>query len=384
MLENIEDILDTEINRIKNDGNFKIQKNLNISPELKIAKILFALPKNQIPEPNKQRKYALSPILDKTLHNGFKFLKIAFASGGSLAIVGTIIFAGMLSAKALPGQTLFKVKKVAEQTRLHLTFNETNKAKIQIELTEKRLNEAKQIFANSEFNTAPQKFAALNELASQTQITTQTIKKVAVSTAISKLDHPLVTSLEIVAKQQKDFAEKIQPQDGNSSLSLNALNTSQQSNNDVKEIKNLISVALTDNTQIHIAKLSENNNSISALGKIVKKEKSIVIVEGLNFLVTPDTLIKTQDEKILAIQQIKDNSLVNIIGKKSLNTKESFIANQILLLATPDDEKNKPVTLPPVSPNTSLKENIFDNENLINDSDIITGSFIVEDPKSEQ
>jgi hypothetical protein len=72
---------------------------------------------------------------------------LAIASGGVVA-----------SSDALPGDTLYSVKRVAESTGLALTFDDADRARRHLEIAATRLSEVEQLARNSESAPAPEVF----------------------------------------------------------------------------------------------------------------------------------------------------------------------------------------------------------------------------------
>jgi Domain of unknown function (DUF5667) len=74
---------------------------------------------------------------------------LAIASGGVLA-----------SSNALPGDTLYPVKRVAESAGLALTFDEASRARRHLEIAATRLSEVEQLAHNSQSAPAPEVYSA--------------------------------------------------------------------------------------------------------------------------------------------------------------------------------------------------------------------------------
>jgi hypothetical protein len=74
---------------------------------------------------------------------------LAVASGGVVA-----------SGAAVPGDTLYPVKRVAESAGLALTFDDANRARRQLEIAATRLSEVEQLTRNTQAEPAPEVFTS--------------------------------------------------------------------------------------------------------------------------------------------------------------------------------------------------------------------------------
>jgi hypothetical protein len=388
MQENYSDILDQALTDMKNTGSLSSatkslsENSVQLSSDLEIAHMLSSVPKNPLLAGTMRRKYILASGSNSAIARTFNILKITFASAGSLAVLGSIVFAGVLSANSLPGQTLFKVKKVGEQARLKLTFNDVEKANLQIALSEKRLTEAQQVLSNTSDPSA--EITALNELSSQNTATAESVKKAAVTGAIQKTDHPLVASFNDLAKKQQAFASQIKPEDKAKTL---AISTAQQSKKNTAEINNLIEIAGASNSSLTITKISTDKSIVSILGTVSKVGKDYITVEGLNFIVNEETVIKNEANVILTLENIKEKTQVTVTGKKTAPENGLIIASEIIVAVKNENGKvegvstSTPVSTPTKATSTPLvKPEIPTSTEKLNDPNVATGSFILEDP----
>ena len=171
-----------------------------LAPLLDISSSLLALPKNLAPRPAMQRKYALAPaqnIWMAWLH----ISKFAGVSMSVMLLVSALTATGYEAYKSGPGQVLFPVKKVAEQTQVLLAYNQNDKAAIQVAIAQQRLSEAKAIFSDPNSNPQQQQ-AALSELTSQTSAAVAVVSNVAQSNPKATQSPPLLSSLENINSQQ--------------------------------------------------------------------------------------------------------------------------------------------------------------------------------------
>ena len=92
----------------------------------------------------------LTPLRDiVSFFSAFRTVRLAFVQAMAfLVVLGTVLGGGLASSFAdgsLPGDVLYPVKIILEQTRLSLTSGEGNKAKVQSERALERLDEVKEI-----------------------------------------------------------------------------------------------------------------------------------------------------------------------------------------------------------------------------------------------
>jgi hypothetical protein len=94
----------------------------------------------------------ISPFTFKEMFSflgSFSYVKIAVTQFTIIALVLTSVFGGgiatSLAEESLPGDTLYPVKLILEQAKVSFTSGEGNKAKLQSQFAEKRLNEVKKV-----------------------------------------------------------------------------------------------------------------------------------------------------------------------------------------------------------------------------------------------
>jgi hypothetical protein len=74
-------------------------------------------------------------------------VRLAFAGAFVVALLIGGLTAAAASDRSLPGDPLYGVKLVAEQTQLTITFNSADRARLQLRFADVRLQEAQRLFA---------------------------------------------------------------------------------------------------------------------------------------------------------------------------------------------------------------------------------------------
>ena len=85
--------------------------------------------------------------------------RVVFVGAAAAAVLLAIASGGVLvSSDALPGDTLYPVKRVAESAGLALTFDDASRARRHLEMAATRLSEVEQLARNSQSAPAPEVF----------------------------------------------------------------------------------------------------------------------------------------------------------------------------------------------------------------------------------
>lgn len=337
---------------------------------LELGKELFNLPKATVPTPLMNYKYAEA----KVQHLWFAWLhisKFAAVSTSLMLLVSAFAVTGFAAQNSRPGQTLFTVKKLTEKSQVILAYDESRKASLQLEITQKRLNEAQSIF-NDPASNLKQEQAALNELANQTDSAIAAINSITQNAPTAPDNHPLLASLETIAKQQQTLLEEITPNKEIQSAAAPALQTLKETSAKVSEIKQTIAVASNDQT---LAKLKSDPNATSAAGPIEAINKTSVTVEKTVFTLTSDTIYKDSEGNNINSSVLKLQTKINISGVKS---GEEIIAKEIVI---PDFVADEPKV---ESASTTIATHPANEEpteiNGEKDPNQAVGAFILEDP----
>lgn len=348
-----------------------------LSPLLDLSLCLFTIPKNIAPEPAMQRKYISLPTKNFWL-TWIHVSKFAGVSMSLVLLLSAFTFTTVASLRSNPGQVLFSVKKTAEKVQLILAYNQEQKANLQIKITQKRLNEAREIFSNPDSNIK-QEQAALKELSDQTSNTVIAINSVTKNNPQSDKNHPLLSTLENITKDQQSLLSEIKP---NSEVKIEA-NSAQQTLNEnsakITEIKHFVSVASNEQA---LAKLGTNPNSVIVSGEITQISKTELTVEKTNFEINAQTIIKDAEGKNITLTDLKLKNKINVVGIK--NDKE-ITAVQISITPIPEGivkgSSTSTITTINEKPATATNSSIQKiAEPVAPDPNEASGSFIIEDP----
>jgi hypothetical protein len=360
-----------------------------LAPLLEISTSLLALPKNVAPRPAMQRKYMLAPSKGFWL-TWIHISKFAGISMSAMLLVSALTVTGYATFKSSPGQTLFAVKKSAEKLQLILAYNQDKKASIQVQITQNRLNEAKEIFSNPTSNIA-QEQAALTELSDQTSNAVAAINTVAINDPKSNKNHPLLASLESIAKEQQNLLTDIKPGGQIQAAANSALKTLNQNSEKISKIKQYVAIASNDQA---LAILNADPNSVAVLGEINAISNTQITVEKTTFELTSKTIVNDSEGNTLNINSLKLNGKVNIVGIKD---KNKLLAEQILITANQDSQPLVKGASSISGTETSTVESLIKEANaksaeqhgsstnttVQKDPNSALGSFILEDPSPQ-
>lgn len=221
-MNNIPDyILDTALSDLRAGDTIETiasrypEYSAELSDALALAYSLQTITLNTPPAPIKRFKYAESVAQTTGIFGFINMFRYA-----AIPLVLVIAFAGshsLLSATedSLPGQTLYSLKRVGEEARINLTFDDVKVANLQIEITQKRIEEAKQALTT---NDPAQHAAALTALTEQTEKTFAAASVIATTTAINNKDSSLLNDLVAINNEQKSLIENSKLEDKTQTL----------------------------------------------------------------------------------------------------------------------------------------------------------------------
>lgn len=347
-MDNNTEKLNNALEELKQNPNFSLKSDkTEISPLLEIAASLFALPKNPIPTPLMNHRYA--SVKAKNFWFAWTHIsRLAAASTAVMLLISAFTVTGYASYKSGPGQTLFVVKKSAEKLQLVLAYNQDQKANLQVEITKKRLDEARIIFQNPTSNIQQEK-AALTELTDQTRNAIEVVNTVTANNPKADNNHPLLTSLETITKEQQTLLKEIKPNSEINEAAGTALVALNENSAKISEIKQSIAIASNDQT---LAKLNSDPDSVAVLGKISAISKTNVTVEKTAFSINLQTIIKNAEGKIITPESLKPETKVSVSGKKD---GETLVAQDILVINEigTEPEVKSASTTPDIKPSAS-------------------------------
>jgi hypothetical protein len=367
-----------------------------LAPLLDISSVFLSMPKNIVPTPLMQRKYAAAPA--KRLWLAWLHVsKFAGASAALMLLVSALSVTAYQTLKSTPGNTLFPLKKQAENLQLILASSQTQKATLQVAIAQERLSDAQQIFSDPTSNTA-QKTAAINELSAQTASAVAEVNTVAVADPKSVDSPPLLSSLDSITKQQQTLLSAIKPDSQIKTAQNSALAALGSDTAKISAIKQTIAVATDD--QEALAKLSSDPNSVAAFGLISKATSTQVTVEQITFNITPQTTIHDEAGNSLLPTNLQNGDKASVVGEKNnsqLFAQQIFVTSvAVATTATSSVVTQSSETLASATASSTLATNSIKKSSTQNststqieqsnsastnaDSGTVTGSFIIETP----
>lgn len=331
MNQTLEEIFDQALKQLKHGSSTKDflskwpDQEKNMRQLLEISQSLTSLPKNPLPQPMMQRKYATVPV--KWLGLAWmRNLRINAFSTSFILIIFAITAAGYAAQNSVAGETLFGVKKTAEQLQLKFAQSREQKLNLQVEIAKKRLSEAEKVFKNPATVSSKKEQAVLNELVAETKNSLEVVKTAAQNKSLNEPNHPLVSSLEDITKKQEELLTEIKDTNNLGVVAQTALEMAKQTASQVEEIKRYIAIASHEQT---LARLQTDPNAVSMTGNISQIGKDKIIVEKTEFLLNPDTEIKDVNDQITPVTDLGVKVKVSIFG---LKTASGILAKQILIL----------------------------------------------------
>lgn len=319
------------------------------------------------PIPHKRRLY-LQELQPKSIfHTFFSVFRATALPVGIMAGLLMFVATGFAANKSQPGQHLFTVKKSFERTSLIFT-PEDEKGFARLAITEKRLAEAQKALANPN-SDAKSTTAALEELVSQTNDTISDVQKVASSKQLGASEVSLLNSLAEITKKQEVLVNSIKP----------LTDSEAQSNAEVaketkiasENIRELIATA----TEQTLANLPVDENQVTITGgTITSLDKTKIVVEKTTFIIDLKNLSVLRDNKDFDYSKLTAKSKITISGTKS---KDSILANKIIIVTLFDQGTVKGETIIKTEPNTSPAP----EPNLpLPPNNTVSGGFIPEQP----
>jgi Domain of unknown function (DUF5667) len=371
-----------------------------LNPLLDVSMVLFTVPKNIAPTPLMQRKYAAVPVKRFWLA-WLHVSKFASVSVGIMLLVSALSVTAYQASTSIPGSPLFALKKGGENLQLILAQSQTQKASLQVAIAQQRLSDAQQIFNDPSSNTE-QKTAALNELSAQTTSAVAEVNTVAATDPKSDASHPLLSSLDSIAKEQQNLLSAIKPDSQVTPAANSALVALGNDTAKLSAIKQTIAVASND--QEALAKLSSDPNSVAAFGTINQATGTKITVEQITFSITPQTTIEDSAGNNLLASDLEQGSKASVVGEKTGNL---LVAQQIFITSTSTDSTSTAATgsVPEVKSASTQVPNITASGSatstfsaspikksttsttthsvIVNNTNTVTGSFIIEDPSPQ-
>jgi hypothetical protein len=327
---------------------------------LQTAQLGMHLPTNSVPRPVKRYKFQL---VHKTRIFGARlFMQLA---GGGLA---AIVFVSVAAWSSVPGQKIFAIKKAMEQTRLELIRDPGQRALAQVSLVQKRMNEVQTVLSSDNTNEQA-KVAALNELASQTQNASESVK-VAASTDAGKpaVDSSLLESLGQIAQKQEALLATISTGDGKA-VDTTVTEPISKTKTAVAEVKKILA---TVNEQTMASLPTEEPLTITGIA--IRVTDTVISIDKKIITIVPETKIFLKDEKTPSDSKNLDKKKVRI----TVQDTDALAAEKIIILDAPAVKGE--TTKPAAKPVTPKPEVIVDPTTIIQEQNRVQSGYILEDP----
>ncbi len=313
-------------------GNYSVE----LLPLLIIAQAVKSIPKQQIPTPHKQFRFAEVRTMPYLYTQFMSIFRVAIIPA-SLVIV---LLGGQLVSKAasnsLPGSPLYSLKRATETARLNLTLDEQKEANLHVELTQRRLDEVKKAI---DTNNPATEAAAITALQEQTEKTFAKVPQIAAANALANNDQGLLNNLVAINKEQKNVLGAITASHNAKSETATALHVTKEND------KTLARIIATVNEQT----LADLPNKISITGVISSFKDNKITVEKNTFLINDKTYITDLDGTEL-------ETLTNLTGRVTIvgvKSEQGLIAKQISIIAP--ETQNTTVTKIETSPTPTVK-----------------------------
>lgn len=379
----IEEILDSAIEQLA--AGKTVEAVLAQYPEhaeelsgiLAMVQPALSLPKNEIPQPVRRRRYvqALHVPWQERLQ---KMVRLAL-----IPATAVFIFAGstqlVVSAQAsLPGDSLYRVKLAAERARVAVTIDPVEKAHLELSYSQKRLADTQAVLALKDSSPGRQA-VALTKLKEQTEKTFALVPTVAANSALNNNDDTLFKGLIAVNNQQKDLLKALPAKDETKELATTALEVTE---NHGKAITALLAAV---NEEILVS-MVYRDTSVTGTVQAVYNEKRTITIDNVSYAIGEYTQIKNGD-KDLALAGLTVNSKVTVTASK---VNGIMTADRIEVLAlspvpvkpgevkgvsTKPAEQAAPPATEPTAPPTANPTPTTANPNTV------TGGYIAEQPE---
>ena len=318
MQDTPEKILDHALARLINGESIDViakdyPEFTNLTKELRVMTLLKSIPIAKAPSPSMRYRYSqkvgvISQLI--SMFGNYRLATIPLAI--TLMLTGSY---GVISAaeNSLPGDKLYGVKLAAEQAQLKLTFDEEKQVQLHLQLSKKRLEEARQVIA---LQNPEREALALTALTKQTELTFHITSGLAANKAVAQNDTSLLENLVAINKEKRSVMETAVKSKDSDAARATALNTK---GNDI----NLARLIAAVNEQ----SLLDLPNKISVTGVIANQTTNNITVENNIFTINPATIMLSQEGDIIGKDNLKGQ--IAIIGTRDNN---NLIAKKIVVI----------------------------------------------------
>lgn len=375
-MDPIEQIYDSALAELRHGKT--IAEVVSIYPEhaaelqglLELSAVGLSVPKNIVPTPLRRHKFAET----RSWYHTFRFIKLGLMPMALIVMLfgsNTLVNA---TEQSLPNDYLYTLKRAGEQLQLTFTRDANKQANLQVEFTQRRLEELQQAVAN---DNPKQQAAALSELEDQSQKTFALVPQVAAAKALANKDSSLLDTLVAVNKQQKEVLTAMEVQPETQNLTDTALNTAKEHG---EALANLV-------TTVQEQTLVDLKNKITLTGPAtISSDKTRIVIDSTTFFIDKNTIITGIDGENLKPSELTGKPNATVTASK---TSTGNMAKLVTLLVTeeqpatatePDPTTPTPTTKPSTTqptpnpePETTPTQQPDQNE--------VTSGIIVEPPR---
>lgn len=337
-----EQIIDELISRMKPASDISVwAKNRTLFPIIKIINRLSAIPKLTIDEPDFARirnqvldRISIPTISQESKKGWFGLIPTSLRSlrmltglaGGGLIVVSLAVGTAVAARDSLPGQTLYPLKKVAENIHLKITLNEKQKADLQVKFAENRITELEKVLDKTEEGQISSSEAS--------KLVAQTVQDLQKSTSAAVTSQSSVNSKASIATKLNNLNSKLKTAsiktEGEVKVELEkALAATKISEEEALANLERAGLKVEDVPVINIDEPIKNDE-VTAQGKLTAVTETSVSIGTARFFLTKDT-------KYIGIKaaELKVNQIVSI--KAEVKDKKTYAIEVTLVLDIPPE-----------------------------------------------
>lgn len=306
------DILDEVVRRAKAGSDFDM-KNEHATLILKLARIPrknLELPQYEIIKSRILHRIAeMRPVKKLGIKKAWNYFSQAFKIGGAIAAVGLILTSlavgtAVAALQSAPGDSIYPLKKVAENIQLKLIQDESGKADLQLKFATTRLEELQEILAKQQTGEISE-----DEALKAADKTVQELKTTATAAASSAAN--VTTPKSTTVNKLADLNQKLRTA---AIQSEGTIKVELEKTLETTEISKELAIKNLERAGI---KLEENNpiildevNQVTAHGNLVAVTETSVSIGTAKFFLTKDTKFNNT-----TLKNLKVGMLIDITGE---------------------------------------------------------------------
>jgi len=317
-----------------------LEMNENEKDLIMLASELKFVPTLTPPKASKRRKYQIISQPSPVKLLGLFALRLM--PMGVAVIIFLFVGVSFAAWQSVPGQTLFSVKKSAEQMRVKFAGNDLQKAYLQVQIAKKRVTEAEKAVTNLNASDPRLALAAVKELTQATETASKEVKTLPISD-IRTSEKPLLATLEDISTKEKNLVDSMPALEREDVIALSLKNQTR-----VSEIKQAVKIAVAEEA---MANLSADPNTVSISGLISQTGKNALTVEKTQFILDENSTLISQDGNAILAEALKTGNKISITGNKK---EGKLVALKITLLNSAGQSLNPEVKGETKQPDTAI------------------------------